>query len=310
MTPPATAAASAPAAVPPRRARPTRPARTPRRVSGPARRPAREAAAGSLTLPATGIAVGALEALAGLSQHRLLDRLIRGRAWIGLVAFALIGIVAMQLWVLKLNAGIGRAVEHESWLQRDNSRLGIEISEISSGDLVEQAATEKGMVIVPPGALHFDRVRGPLDARLAAGALGSSAHVSASSTSSAQVSSGASTVAGGEAPGSSGEVSSAGGEASGSGGGSSSSSGAESSSTPAAKGSEGTSSPSSSSTAATGETSPPPAGSSTSEAASGPASGGSTEAASSAPVGAPGGIQAGQSPGQPSSGQSQPGPQE
>ena len=42
-------------------------------------------------------------------SSRLLDRLIRGRAWIVLIGFALLGIVAMQVSLLKLNAGIGRA---------------------------------------------------------------------------------------------------------------------------------------------------------------------------------------------------------
>ena len=68
----------------------------------------------------------ALSAPAQRAQHarrrsagsRLLDRLIRSRVWIALVAFALIGIVGMQLWMLKLNGGIGRAIEHESYLQR------------------------------------------------------------------------------------------------------------------------------------------------------------------------------------------------
>jgi hypothetical protein len=320
MTPPATAAASAPAVHPGRRARPARP---PRRVSGPTRSPGRGAAAGTLALPATGIAVGALEALAHLSRHRMLDRLIRGRSWIGLVAFALIGIVAMQLWVLKLNAGIGRAVTHESWLQRDNSRLGIEISEISSGDLVEQAATEKGMVIVPPGALHFDRVRGPLDARLAAGALGSSSRVSASSTatgagatastSSSQASSGSS-ISGGEASSSGGYGSSVGGEESSTGGeassaqsvtGTESASNSSSSAPPATStGSESSSSSTAPGGSATSETS------SSSSSSSSPSAEGSSEATSAAPVGAGGGIQAGQASGQQSTGQTQSGPQE
>jgi hypothetical protein len=79
---------------------------------------------------------------------RLLDRLIRSRMWIFLVAFALIGIVAMQLWLLKLNGGIGRAIEHESYLQRANAALSAENSAKSAGDLVEQNAIANGMTNV------------------------------------------------------------------------------------------------------------------------------------------------------------------
>jgi len=86
-------------------------------VSGPARpsTPARPARSRRVAGDA-GLALGLISALEGLAQHRLLDRLIRGRTWIGIVAFALIGIVTLQLGLLKLNGGIGRALEHEALL--------------------------------------------------------------------------------------------------------------------------------------------------------------------------------------------------
>jgi cell division protein FtsB len=102
---------------------------------------------------------------------RLLDRLIRSRIWIGLVAFALIGIVAMQLWLLKLNGGIGRAIEHEAFLQRENAALSAENSGMSAGDLVERRAFAQGMTVLAPGSLVFMHTRGALDERLAAARL-------------------------------------------------------------------------------------------------------------------------------------------
>jgi len=132
----------------------------PRRVSGPAR-PAR--ARPSTARPSV--------ARRGLLDHQLLDRLLRGRAWIPLIATALIGIVAMQLWVLKLNAGVGRAIEHEAFLQRENAYLSATDSEMSGGDRVEQLAAAQGMSIVAPGALHFLTVRGSTDLRRAASVL-------------------------------------------------------------------------------------------------------------------------------------------
>jgi hypothetical protein len=76
------------------------------------------------------------------------------------VAFALIGIVTMQLGLLKLNAGIGRALEHEAALQRENSALSVENSEVAAGDTVELQATRMGMQLIPAGALRFLSAQG------------------------------------------------------------------------------------------------------------------------------------------------------
>ena len=96
-----------------------------------------------------------LAALESLSQHRLIDRLIRSQIWIGLVAFALIGIVTLQLGLLKLNATIGRALEHEALLQRQNAALQIENSELAADREVVSRAERLGMVSVPLQALRF-----------------------------------------------------------------------------------------------------------------------------------------------------------
>jgi cell division protein FtsL len=174
MTPPAAAAAPT---VRPRRA----PApRRPRRISGPAR-PAtapRRPATGA-TVEQAGLVLGLLSALESLAQHRLLDRLIRGRVWIGLVAFALLGIVTLQLGLLKLNGGIGRALEHEALLQRENAALSIENSELAAGTRVEQSAAKLGMAFVPAGSLRFLGASGHGDLGKAAAALASAADAAA-----------------------------------------------------------------------------------------------------------------------------------
>ncbi len=149
MTPPPAAATLPGHVVRPGRSRQRVRTLPPRRISGPAKR----------VVPAPHL------------PDRLLDRLIGGRAWIAVIAFALIGIVGMQLWVVKLGVGIGRAVEHTQLLQQENSVLSAEDSALSSGERVERLALAKGMVPASPAALHFDTVRGPLDARLAAAAL-------------------------------------------------------------------------------------------------------------------------------------------
>jgi len=77
----------------------------------------------------------------------------------------------MQLWLLKLNGGIGRAIEHEGYLQRANATLSAENSAMSAGDLVERQAALAGMTIVAPGKLIFLHTRGSTDERLAAARL-------------------------------------------------------------------------------------------------------------------------------------------
>jgi hypothetical protein len=174
--------------------------RHPRRVSGPAG-PARAAAAVAIPAPAValprgrparpgvkprrapapkvkrrspgeapGIALRAVGAFEAVSANVVLDRLIRGRIWIGLLAFSLIGIVAMQLVVLELNTGIGRTLTRAATLQRENAQLGIEDSMYSAESRVAPLAAAAGMTLAPAGAVHFVQVA-PVDVSRAASAL-------------------------------------------------------------------------------------------------------------------------------------------
>lgn len=93
--------------------------------------------------------------LAGASNSPFLDRLIRSRLWIGILAFLLIGIVAMQLFVLKLNNDIGQTLTREAALERQNTLTQIGDSSASAGNLVEPTAAAAGMTVAPAGSLHF-----------------------------------------------------------------------------------------------------------------------------------------------------------
>ncbi len=173
MTPPSAAAQVAqPRPTVPRRAlAPSRP----RRVSGPARpapatRPARRSG-GTATQHDGGLARSLPAAIGRLAPDRLLDRLIAGKLWIAVVAFALIGIVTLQLTLLKLNTSIGHALQREGALQRANAALSIENSELAAGERVESSAAQLGMQIVPPGALRFLTARPGGDAVHASHAL-------------------------------------------------------------------------------------------------------------------------------------------
>jgi hypothetical protein len=89
--------------------------RIPRRVSGPAVRPVpsprRPISGATVTLPSV-----PLRHLRSLPDNRWLDGLLRSRAWIWLLGIGLGGIVFMQVSLLKMNAGISRAVESAATL--------------------------------------------------------------------------------------------------------------------------------------------------------------------------------------------------
>lgn len=173
MTPPPAAVAEA---LPRHRPAPRRaPVRHPRRVSGPAR-PARSAPRTAPRPDERGLALRTLGAYERVSDSALLDRLVRGRLWIGLLAFALIGIVAMQLMVLKLNTGIGTTLAREAALQRANAQLGIEAATGSGEGRIEPLAAATGMTFAPSGSVHFVASSPTSDISRAAAALAAPIH--------------------------------------------------------------------------------------------------------------------------------------
>jgi len=103
----------------------------------------------------TGLAVRAASFVRALPDHPLLDRVVRGRAWIPLLGVLLAGIVAMQVEVLKLGASIGRSIERSSALQSRNQLLRQSVAQLSSEQRIERLAAGLGMIMPPPGAVGF-----------------------------------------------------------------------------------------------------------------------------------------------------------
>jgi hypothetical protein len=150
-----------------RRRHPARPSRRvaaprPRRVSGPLHRTP------ALAPRRRRGGTGAFERIRALPEHRVVDRLLRGRAWIWLVGVMLGGIVAMQVSLLQLNAGISQSIEQAGALERRNADLEARIARLSSGDRIQATAAKEGMVAPPAGAVGFLTARPRRDARLAA----------------------------------------------------------------------------------------------------------------------------------------------
>jgi hypothetical protein len=143
------------------------PARRPaaRRVSGPLRPiPVAAPAGGAVRRGSTGV----FERIRALPETRLVDGLLRGRAWIWLIGILLGGIVAMQVSLLKLNAGISRAVTTASTLERQNADFEAQIARLSAGSRVRDTAVAENMVTPAPGTIEFLRSRPERDGRLAA----------------------------------------------------------------------------------------------------------------------------------------------
>lgn len=175
MTPPAATAAArratARATVPARR-RSTVAPRIPRRVSGPARGlRALPAPRRSRTTAPQPLGVRLVAFVATLPDRRLVESLVRGRGWIAVLATLLIGIVAMQVSLLKLNAGIGTAVERTAALERSNGELRAEVSRLGSGARIQEKAAALGMVMPAAGGIQYLGSRPGRDAAAAARAL-------------------------------------------------------------------------------------------------------------------------------------------
>ena len=138
--------------------------RPPRRVSGPAHRtsarPRRRGVARVLRAPAA----RALRARGA----GVLDALLHGRGWIGLVGVLLVGIVFLNVTRLELNRGIAQGDERAAALERANARWRLLDARLSSSERIQRLAEQRGMMLPAPGDVHYVRLRPRLDDRLAA----------------------------------------------------------------------------------------------------------------------------------------------
>jgi cell division protein FtsB len=130
-----------------------------RRKSGPAARPARARPAAA-PRPVTRVIQSA-----GMP---LLDRLLRGRAWVAIVGVLLAGIVFLNVSLLELNRGIAQTDAQSAALERANSSLRERVATLDSGERIRQLAAARGFVMPQPGDVTYLRPHPRIDARLAA----------------------------------------------------------------------------------------------------------------------------------------------
>jgi hypothetical protein len=105
-----------------------------------------------------------------LPDSRLLDRLMRGRAWIVLIGVLLFGLVAMQVSLLKLNAVAGRNAETVRTLRIQNTELQAKVSKLASAERLERAGRDLGLSMSIAGRVRYLTVRSS-DGRRAARAI-------------------------------------------------------------------------------------------------------------------------------------------
>lgn len=100
----------------------------------------------------------------------LLDRLLRGRLWVALIALLLTGIVFLNVALLEINGSIARMDARASELRRDNSALRMRVARLGSSERIQRTAADRGFVAPPPGEVGY-LVGRPGDAAAAARAL-------------------------------------------------------------------------------------------------------------------------------------------
>ena len=140
----------------PTRARPARPA--PARRTAPARRPSPRPAKPSTTSRVRRRPRGAV----------VLDKLLHGRGWIGLVFLLLVGIVFFNVDLLRMNRDIAATAERAGQVKRSNAKLRTEMARLGSSERIQRVAAEAGLVMPAPGEVRYLHASPTVDAERAA----------------------------------------------------------------------------------------------------------------------------------------------
>jgi len=89
----------------------------------------------------------------------ILDRLLRGPAYIAMVGILLAGIVFFNVDVLELNHGIARTDVRSTQLKRQNAALMLQLAKLGSSERIQQVAAARGLVLPQPGDVRYLRAQ-------------------------------------------------------------------------------------------------------------------------------------------------------
>jgi cell division protein FtsL len=159
-------AATARATAPRREA--TQPRKTPARAAAaPARRSPGRHTAPSRSAPArrvSGHARTAARPAALPRGARVLDALLTGRIWIGLIGVLLAGIVFFNVDLLQMNREITQMADKAAQIKRENDRLRHDYARLASSERIQEAAAALGLVYPAAGEVRYLESKPKLDA--------------------------------------------------------------------------------------------------------------------------------------------------
>jgi cell division protein FtsL len=98
---------------------------------------------------------------------RMLDAVLNGRIWIGLVGVLLAGIVFFNVDLLRMNREITHMADQAAQLKRENARLRQDVAGLANSERIQQAAAELGLVLPAPAEVRYLKSNPTIDARTA-----------------------------------------------------------------------------------------------------------------------------------------------
>lgn len=102
----------------------------------------------------------------------LLDRLLRGRAWVLLIGMLLAGIVALNVHLIGVSGGIARLSDQATTLKRQNADLRLKVAALSSAERIQKVAEDRGFSMPTPGDVTYLELDPAADTGRALDALG------------------------------------------------------------------------------------------------------------------------------------------
>jgi cell division protein FtsL len=95
---------------------------------------------------------------------RILDTLLTGRIWIGLIGVLLAGIVFFNVDLLQMNREITQMADKATQIKRENDRLRHDYARLASSERIQEAAVALGLVYPAAGEVRYLDSKPKLDA--------------------------------------------------------------------------------------------------------------------------------------------------
>ena len=132
--------------------------------------PARHAAPSRATAPVRRVsgrahpAAPAARVVALPRGARVLDAILTGRIWIGLIGVLLAGIVFFNVDLLQMNREITQMADKATQIKRENDRLRHDYARLASSERIQEAAAALGLVYPAAGDVRYLKSNPKLDA--------------------------------------------------------------------------------------------------------------------------------------------------